>query len=150
EMPVAAVDEDGLVRTFDLAGEATVMARYMGQVAVFRATVPLGKPVAAYPDFPAVNYVDELALAKWKKLGIVPSDLCTDGEFLRRATLDLCGKLPAADEVREFLADSRPDKRSRLIERCLQDKDYAGFFAMRWGTILRNAQLAGSEQAAYA
>lgn len=150
EIAVAAVEDDGLVRTFDLAGEATIMARYMGQVAVFRATVPLGKAIATYPEFPAVNYVDELALAKWKKLGLAPSELCTDGEFIRRATLDLCGKLPMADEVRAFLADQRPDKRAQWIERCLQDKDYAAFFAMRWGTILRNAQLAGSEQAAYA
>jgi hypothetical protein len=150
EITVAAVEDDGLVRTLDLAGEATVMARYQGQVSVFRATVPLGKEIAAYPDFPAVNYIDELALAKWKKLGIVPSDLCTDGEFIRRVTLDLCGKLPAPDEVRAFLADDRPDKRARLIDRCLEDKDYAAFFAMRWGSILRNAQLAGAEQAAYA
>jgi hypothetical protein len=150
EIAVAAVDEDGLVRTFDLAGEAAVMARYMGQVVVFRATVPLDKPIASYPDFPAANFVDELALARWKQLGLVPSDLCTDGEFLRRASLDLCGRLPGPDEVRAFLADRSPDKRGKLIDRLLDDKDYAAFFALRWGSILRNSQLAGAEQAAYA
>lgn len=150
EMPVAAVDEDGLVRTFDLAGEATVMARYQGQVAVFRVTVPLNQPIARYPDFPAVNYVDELALAKWKKLGLVPSELCSDGEFIRRVYLDLCGKLPTPAEVRDFVGDSRSRKRADLIDRCLEDKEYAAYFAMRWGNILRNSQLAGSEQAAYA
>ncbi len=149
EIPVAAVDDDGLVRTFDLAGEATIMARYMGTVAVFRATIPLGKPVAAN-DFRPANYIDELALAKWKKLGITPSGLCTDGEFIRRVSLDLCGKLPTPDQVRAFLADRSADKRARLIDRCLDDKDYAAYFAMRWGSILRNASLAGSEQAAYA
>lgn len=150
EMPVAAVDEDGLVRTFDLAGEATVMARYQGHVAVFRVTVPLNKPIAKYPEFPAVNYVDELALAKWKKLGLVPSELCSDGEFIRRVYLDLCGKLPTPAEVRDFIGDSRTDKRAKLIDHCLDDKEYAAYFAMRWGNILRNSQLAGSEQAAYA
>ncbi len=150
EPAVAAVDDDGLVRTFDFAGEASLMARYQGQVAVFRATVPLGKPIARYPDFPISNYVDRLALARWKKLGLVPSDLCTDGEFVRRVYLDLCGKLPSPDEVRAFLADRRPDRRARLIDRCLDDKDYAAYFALRWGSILRNSQLAGSEAAAYA
>jgi hypothetical protein len=150
EMAVAAIDEDGLVRTFDLAGEATLMARYMGQVAVFRATVPLGKPIARYPAFPAANYVDALALVKWQQLGLVPSALCTDGEFLRRATLDLNGRLPTPEEVRAFLADSSADKRSKLIDRLLDSPDYAAFFALRWGSILRNSQLAGSEQAAYA
>jgi hypothetical protein len=150
EMPVAVVDDDGLVRSLDLAGEATIMARYQGQVAVFRATVPLNKPIAKYPDFPENNYVDRLTLAKWKKLGLVPSGLCSDGEFIRRVYIDICGKLPRPDEVRAFLDDKAADKRAKLIDRCLEDKDYAAYFAMRWGTILRNAQLAGSEQAAYA
>jgi hypothetical protein len=150
ETTVAGVDADGLVRTFDLSGEAAVMARYMGQVAVFRALVPLGKPIAKYPDFPANNYIDELALARWKQLGIVPSALCSDAEFVRRIHLDLCGRLPTPEEVRTFLADTKPDRRTALIDRLLDSPDYAAFFALRWGSILRNASLAGSEQAAYA
>src|SRR5262245_11365907 len=150
ETAVAGVDADGLVRTFDLSGEAAVMARYMGQVAVFRALVPLGKTIAQYPAFPANNYIDELTLARWKQLGIVPSALCTDSEFVRRIHLDLCGRLPTVDEVRVFLADAKPNKRELLIDRLLDSPDSAAFFALRWGSILRNASLAGSEQAAYA
>ena len=150
EVPVASVDGDGLVRTFELAGDATIMARYMGQVATFRALVPLGKAIAKYPDFPQTNYIDTLALARWKKLGIVPSDLCSDSDFIRRVTLDLCGKLPTPEDVRAFLKDDSKDKRAKLIDRLLDDRDYAAFAALRWGTILRNASLAGSEQAAYA
>ena len=141
EIAVAAVDEDGLVRTVDLAGEATIMARYQGQVAVFRATVPLDKPIAKYPDFPQNNYIDKLTLAKWKKLGLVPSDLCSDGEFIRRVSLDLCGKLPTPDEVRAFLADTKADKRAKLIDKLLDDKEYAAHFAMRRKHI-RNSRLA--------
>src|SRR5262249_57511806 len=115
---IGGVDEGGVVRTFDLAGEATIMARYQGRVAVFRATVPLGKPIAHYPDFPAHNYVDRLMLAKWKKLGLVPSELCSDSEFIRRLYLDLLGRLPAPAEARAFLADRRPDRRARLINSC--------------------------------
>jgi hypothetical protein len=150
ETTVAGVDADGLVHTFDLSGEAAVMARYMGQVAVFRALVPLGKPIAKYPEFPINNYVDTLALARWKKLGIVPSDLSTDSEFVRRVHLDLCGRLPTPDEVRAFLADTQANRRAKLIDRLLDSPDYPAFFALRRGSILRNASLAGSEQAAYA
>jgi hypothetical protein len=152
EPAVAAVAEDGLARTLTLAGEATIMARYMGQVTVFRVTVPLGKPIARYPDFKPANYIDELALAKWKKLGLVPSELCSDGEFIRRVSLDLCGKLPRPEEVRAFLDDKSADKRARLIDRCLNDPDYAAVFALRWGSILRNTAKQGgqAEQAAYA
>ncbi len=150
EIAVAVVDADGLVRTFEMSGDATIMARYMGQVAVFRSLVPLGKLIAKYPDFPANNYIDTLTLARWKNLGIVPSELCTDSEFIRRVTVDLCGRLPTVEEAKAFLADGAKDKRAKLIDRLLESRDYPAYFAMRWGTILRNASLAGSEQAAYA
>jgi hypothetical protein len=140
----------GLVQTLDLSGDATVMARYMGQVAVFRALVPLGKGAAKFPDFPAHNFIDTHAVNRWKKLGIAPSELCSDSEFLRRSTLDLLGRLPTVEEARAFLTDKAEKKREKLIDRLLEDRDYAGYFAMRWGNILRNASLAGSEQASYA
>jgi hypothetical protein len=125
------------------------MARYQGQVAVFYATVPLDRPTPNY-DFPTTNLVDRHVLPRWKKLGLVPSGLCSDHEFIRRVYLDLCGKLPTPAEIRAFVADRRPDKRERLVDHCLEDRDYAAYFAMRWGNILRNSQLAGSEAAAYA
>jgi hypothetical protein len=150
EIGIAAVDPDGLVRTFDVAGEAAVMARYMGQVAVFRAQIPLGKTIAAYPAFPPNNYIDELAVARWKKLGLVPSESCADHEFLRRVTVDLIGRLPTSIEIVAFEKDKMPTRRSKVIDRLLDDPDYAAFSAMRWGTILRNSSRAGAEQAAYA
>src|SRR5262249_14782839 len=133
---VAVVDEGGVIRTQDLPGEARVMARYPGQVAVCRVTVPLGKPIRKYPDFPAVNYVDTLALAKWKQLGIVPSELCTDAEFIRRASLDICGTLPTPAEVRRFLADPAADRRARLVDRLLGRAEYPDYFPNRWADVL--------------
>src|SRR5262249_12685257 len=79
---VAIVDADGLVRSLALSGEAAVMARYQGQVTVFRATVPLGATVPEY-KFEPKTLVDRHTQAKWKHLGIAPSDLCTDEEFIR-------------------------------------------------------------------
>jgi hypothetical protein len=147
---VASVDPTGLVKSHQLSGEAAVMARHMGHVAVFRALVPHGEPLAAIPDFQPINYVDELAVAKWKKLGLRPSPTCDDATFLRRATVDLCGRLPSPAEVKAFLADAAADKRTKLIDRLLDSPDYPAYFALRWGSILRNSNLAGADQAAYA
>jgi hypothetical protein len=147
---VATVDHDGLVEARQQSGEAAIMARYLGQVAVFRAIVPHGEPLSSIPDFKPNNYIDELAVTRWKKLGLRPSPLADDSTFLRRVTIDLCGRLPTADEARAFLADERSDKRARLIDRLLDSPDYPAYFAMRWGSILRNSNLAGSTQAAYA
>lgn len=147
---VARVENDGLVHTFQMSGEAAIMARYLGYVAVFRAMVPHGEPLKDIAGFKSKNYIDELALAKWKKLGLRPSPLADDTTFLRRISVDLCGRLPTVAESRAFLADTSGDKRSKAIDRLLDSPDYPAYFAMRWSTILRNSNLAGSNNAAYA
>ena len=76
------VEASGLVRTLALSGEAAIMARYQGNVAVFRGTVPLGVKVPDY-KFEAKTVVDTFTNKKWKELGITPSDICSDEQFLR-------------------------------------------------------------------
>jgi hypothetical protein len=136
---VATVDERGLVRCSSRTGEAAIMVRYMGQVGVFQVLVPQGQSLATLDGFEPRNYIDELAAAKWKKLGIRPSPPASDGEFLRRVTIDLCGRLPTIEETRTFLADSSADKRAKWIDQLLDSPDYASLFALRWGSILRNS-----------
>jgi hypothetical protein len=137
ETDIAVVDSGGLVKSLDSSGEAAVMARYQGTVAVFRATVPLGKPIAQYPDFPPKNFIDQHTLAKWKQLGIVPSELASDSEFIRRAMIDICGTPPTPAEVQAFLADNDPNKRDKLIDQLLEREEYADYFTLKWADILR-------------
>lgn len=148
--PVAAVDGDGLVTAGKERGEAAVMARHMGFVAVFKAIVPHGPPLADIPDFKPLNKVDEFAVAKWKKLGLKPSPGCDDSTFIRRVTIDLCGRLPTMAEVKAFNDDKSADKRAKLIDKLLDSADYPAYFALKWGSILRNSNLAGADQAAVA
>ncbi len=133
---IAVVDGAALVRTLELSGEAAIMARYLGQVAVFRATVPLGMKVPAY-QFVEKTVVDQFTQKKWKELGIVPSDLCSDEQFLRRVSLDLTGTLPKPDQVKKFLADTDPQKRDKLIDALLETPEYSYLFANKWADILR-------------
>uniref|UniRef100_A0A7C4LJ48 DUF1549 domain-containing protein n=1 Tax=Schlesneria paludicola TaxID=360056 RepID=A0A7C4LJ48_9PLAN len=147
---VAAVNEEGLITAQTATGEAAIMARYMGQVAVCRILRPQGAPLADLPEFQPVNFIDQFTAEKWKKLGLRPSPPCDDATYLRRVTLDLCGRLPTVDEAREFLGDTRPEKRAALVERLLDSPDYAAYFAMKWGSILRNSNLAGADRTAYA
>lgn len=69
--------------------------------------------------------IDELLARDLRTKGITPAAKADDAEYLRRVSLDLSGRIPRIDEVRDFLADSRADKRSRLVERLLASPDYA-------------------------
>ncbi|HEV3446212.1 MAG TPA: DUF1549 domain-containing protein [Gemmataceae bacterium] len=133
---IAAVEGTGLVHTLGMSGEAAVMARYLGHVATFRATVPLGVKIPAYA-FPQQTVVDAATQQKWQQLGLVPSDLCTDEQFIRRASLDITGTLPTPIQVAAFAGDKDPGKRAKLVDKLLETQEYSYFFANKWADILR-------------
>ncbi len=143
EAEMAECSTTGLVSTLDLSGEVAIMARYQGQVATFRATIPLGADTSNMPE--PINLVDQAVFGKLKQLGIPASDLCDDATFLRRVSLDITGLLPSEEEVRTFLADQSPDKRDRLIDRLLDSTAYADHFANKWNFVLRNKREGGDD-----
>lgn len=118
------------------AGKTAITVRYAGQIATVGVTVPWGPP-APIDDFPIHNFIDELALAEWKKLGVHPAPLVTDEVFLRRVYLDLIGTLPSPDEVREFLSSRAPTKRVDLIDQLLERPEYVEYWTLRWCDLLR-------------
>jgi uncharacterized protein DUF1553/uncharacterized protein DUF1549 len=136
DQEIAVVDGAALVRTLAMSGEAAVMVRYQEHVATFRATVPLGGPSHDW-SFSAQTLVDAHTAKKWQQLGLVPSELCTDGQFLRRVSLDLTGALPAPEKVVAFTANPDPQKRDKLIEELLDSREYSDYFANKWADILR-------------
>jgi hypothetical protein len=134
---LAKVDEHGLVAIAEVPGQAAIMARFMGQMAVFRAWIPRPQKIDKYPELPEYNFVDKLVDAQLKKLNIIPSGLADDSEFVRRVYLDVIGTLPTADETRRFLADRRPDRRARLVDELLGRPEYADYWSMKWADLLR-------------
>lgn len=132
---VASVTPDGLV-TAKSKGEAHVMIRFAGQAVVSRFTLPFAK-IDKYPDLPRNNFIDDKLIARWKDLGITPSPLATDGEFLRRLYLDAIGTLPTPEEILAFAADTSDDKRKKVIDRVLDRPEFIDFWALKWGDLLR-------------
>lgn len=125
----------GLLQASDIPGEAAVLVRYLGQVAVCRIVVPRPQAVVARP--PENNFVDKHVWDKLQRLGIAPSEPIGDAEYLRRVFLDVIGTLPTAGEARAFLADTSADKRARLVDRLFERPEYAEFWAMKWSDLLR-------------
>jgi hypothetical protein len=134
---VATVTTDGLVE-FQQTGEAAILCRYLDELQAIRLTYLELRPGFRWPNPPENNYIDKHVLAKLRMLGIPPSDLCTDQEFVRRVYLDLCGILPTAAETRAFLADANPNKRARLIDTLFERPEYADFWTLKWSDVLRS------------
>jgi hypothetical protein len=105
----------------------------------------------AWQDPPTWGRLDELVTAKWQRMKILPSELCSDAEFIRRIYLDLVGLPPTADNVRAFVADSRDTrvKRDELVDRLVGSDDYVEFWTNKWADLLQvNRKFLGKEGAA--
>ncbi len=134
---IAAVDDRGFVVAGKKPGDVAVMASFMGSVDIFRALIPQPS-IENAPAWPVVkNQIDELVDAKLRKLGITPSGICSDADYLRRVYLDLIGTLPTAAEARAFLADTSADKRQKLVDQLLTRPEYADYWALKWSDLLR-------------
>ncbi len=93
--------------------------------------------------------IDKIVAAKWERLKIVPSNLCSDTDFLRRVYLDLTGLPPSSEEVRAFLADTTPgvEKRNRVIDKLLESDAFTDFWTNKWSDLLLvNSKFLGKEE----
>ncbi len=139
DSPIVAIDATGRFQAGPLAGEATLMARYMDKIATCQVVIPLAGevPDEFYARLPRHNFVDELVLQKLKELRLTPSPPVDDAKFMRRVYLDVIGRLPAPAEVRAFLADGSPQKRQTLVDNLLRRPEYADYWANQWMDLLR-------------
>ncbi|MEP7361767.1 MAG: DUF1549 and DUF1553 domain-containing protein [Acidobacteriota bacterium] len=134
---VAAAAAGGIVRS-KRRGETSVLVRAAGQIVSFGVGV-VGPPVPNYPQVARANFIDEHVFEKLRKFRIVPSDLATDAEFLRRVCLDLTGTLPPPQRVREFIASTDPRKRERVIDALIASPEYVDYWSFRFAEIFRVA-----------
>jgi hypothetical protein len=161
---VAEVTPEGTM-TARTPGATAIMARYMGLATVARVSVPYKAVPSAGCRVPSVDigsslanrlaptftrhsapgtrhaseasFIDTLVERKWAEMELSASGLCTDAEFIRRASLDAIGTLPTPEEVRAFLASRDPQKRAKLIDALLDRPAYADYWALKWGDLLR-------------
>lgn len=134
---VGTVSPDGLVERVG-RGETAVLARYLDRMDTSEIMFLEDVPGFVWTNPPEANFVDQLSFQKLKQLKILPSELCTDEEFLRRAYLDTTGRLPRIEETDAFLKDNRPDKRTLLVDQLLASSDYAKFWTLKWSDVLRS------------
>jgi Protein of unknown function (DUF1549)/Protein of unknown function (DUF1553)/Bacterial Ig-like domain (group 2) len=135
---VATVDKTGLVTTIR-RGEATMLARYEGAYDAGTLIVMGDRSGFQWKQPESFNFIDDLVYDKLKRVKILPSELCTDEEFIRRVTLDLIGLPPEPEEVLAFLANPAPSKAKRdaLVDKLVGSEPYIEHWTNKWADLLQ-------------
>ena len=149
DIEVLEIDDRGIVSALR-RGEAAALARFEGRYAAAPIVVMGNREGFQWKEEPANNYIDELVYAKQKKVKTLPSPLCTDEEFIRRAYLTLTGVPPTAENVVAFLDDKRPqrEKRDALIDQLVGSPEFVDLWTNKWADMLLvNTKFLGKENA---
>ncbi len=144
---VATVTPSGLVTSIR-RGEASILVRYEGVYGVDNVSIMGDRKGYEWKPRPNANYVDALVDKKLQKRKILPSELCTDEEFLRRASIDITGVPPTPEDVRAFLADTTETmaKRERAIDRLIASPGFVSHWTHKWADLLQaNRKLLGDK-----
>jgi hypothetical protein len=83
-----------------------------------------------------IAFINEQIEKKWKDNKIEPSERCSDYEFIRRASLDIVGRIAKPAEIREYMGWPADQRRSKLIDKLLNSKEYPENFANLWANLL--------------
>jgi uncharacterized protein DUF1549/uncharacterized protein DUF1553 len=133
---VATVDGQGNVVGLE-RGEAAILVRYLEFMDTSSLMFLRDVEGFRWRNPPQENFVDRHVFEKLRQLQIAPAELATDEEFVRRVYLDVIGQLPTIAQSRAFVQDRDPQKRSKLIDALLARPEYAEFWALKWGDLLR-------------
>ena len=128
-----------MIRTLGLVFGLSAALTLLLPAAAVRADAPPAAPsVFEGPAAkPSASEIDQAVFGQLERLGLKAANLCSDSVFVRRVYLDVIGTLPTGKEAREFFTDPSPDKRRLLIDRLLERKEFADYWAMRWSDWLR-------------
>ena len=141
---VASIDQQGSIRVMG-HGVCAVTTWFDSKISIARLTVPYDNEVdeqlfVAEKDSDC--FIDRLVIDRLAQLHLAPSPPADDPTFIRRVYLDTIGTLPLAGEVRRFLADESPDKRTSLIDELFSRPEFIDYWAYKWSDVLLvNGQL---------
>ncbi len=93
-------------------------------------------------NIPRKNFIDNILFDRMVRDGVSAAPLCTDTEFIRRVTLDLTGRIPAPEDVTNFLANTNPNKRDQLVDMLVQSPEYVDKWTMFFGDLYKNSAFA--------
>ena len=129
---------DQTVRPGITTSRGTRLGRLTQDVSRMLAYVPPDSRTYSFDQSHQSGTIDSYTFGDFKANQITPAPKTTDWEFIRRVTLDLTGRIPTPDRVLRFVADSAPDKRTKLIEELLASPQWADKWTMFYGDLFQN------------
>lgn len=99
---------------------------------------PAGTRTANLQNLSGAGNIDRYLFQAMQAAGVTPAPMTTDFEFIRRATLDLTGRIPAPERVQSFVADPAPDKRPKLVDELLAKPEWLDKWTMFFGDLFKN------------
>ena len=136
---IADVNLNGFVE-FKRPGEVAILVRYLEEMVSVRLTYLEPRVGFTWSNPSEFNAIDKNVFEKLKLMTILPSELCTDTEFVRRAYLDAIGRMPTPAEAKTFFADGSSGKRTTLIDQLVTQPEFADFWALKWADVLRSSR----------
>jgi hypothetical protein len=100
-------------------------------------TKPAKTSAASKAESPQVAAINARIRAQWEAANLAPSPAATDGEWCRRAYLDILGRIPKVAELKRFADDPAAQRKSRLVDRLLGE-EYVEEYAQNWTTLWTN------------
>ncbi|HEV3116199.1 MAG TPA: DUF1549 domain-containing protein [Gemmataceae bacterium] len=97
-------------------------------------------------DADKVRLINKALAEKWRANKLTPSPRCNDFDFLRRASLDIIGRIATHKEIEQYLRDPESTRRARLIDRLLKSDEYARNWANMW-TVWLLTRVGANDQA---
>lgn len=92
-------------------------------------------PLASEPQPPPSaieDVIGQFVALRLAEEGVAPAPAASEATLVRRVTLDLAGRIPAAAEVKAFLGSANPDKLAALVERLMRSDEFADYMAARF------------------
>jgi hypothetical protein len=89
-----------------------------------------------HPSDQLATWIDARFEELWKEAGVEQKEVVDDGTYLRRVYLDLVGTIPSVAATRDFLSDSRPDKRNRVVDHLIGESRSAAHLSRVWRRIM--------------
>ncbi len=133
----ASVTPLGQVTLFRRA-ETDLIVRYQSHVVSTRLATVINPELSFdFSKRKRRNFVDDELFKRLESLRVPPSPPASDAAFLRRVSLDLTGQQPGPDEIRRFLADSDPEKRTKLVDGLLKSHEFVLFWRIKLGDLLQ-------------